>query len=142
MHRSKLFRLVVLTALSALCITGLPFASAQGPAKKAAAKDVYIMKGAPTGGVRLEHKLHAETRDIKCVVCHHASKPEKPNKSAEQPCADCHTKTVAPPMKTKLQAAFHNPKATEGLCIDCHKKPAKGKPGPTKCLECHKKSNV
>lgn len=46
-------------------------------------------------------------------------------------------------MKTKLQAAFHNPTATAGLCIDCHKaEDAKGKKAPVKCADCHKKENV
>jgi nitrate/TMAO reductase-like tetraheme cytochrome c subunit len=40
-------------------------------------------------------------------------------------------------MKTSLQAAFHDPKAAAGTCIDCHKQ--KGGPAPVKCLECHKK---
>jgi hypothetical protein len=48
-----------------------------------------------------------------------------------------------PPMKTKLQAAFHNPTATAGTCIDCHKaETAKGKVTPLKCLGCHKKENM
>ena len=46
-------------------------------------------------------------------------------------------------MKTKLQAAFHNPTAQAGLCIDCHKaENAKGKKAPVKCADCHKKENV
>lgn len=105
-------------------------------------KDIIIMP-APNGGVKFLHKAHSTDRGIKCSVCHHPSKSEKPATAAEQSCADCHTKVAQPPMKTKLQAAFHNPAATAGVCIDCHKaEVAKGKPAPTKCMECHKKENV
>ncbi len=100
-----------------------------------------VLKGAPMGGVKFDHKLHA---GVKCETCHHASKPEKPLASAEQKCTDCHTKVAAAPMKTKLQAAFHNPTAKAGLCIDCHTTDAaaKAKNAPSKCTDCHKKENV
>jgi len=113
---------------------------APAPAK-AIAKDVVILKAA-LGGVRFEHKLHAEARKIACETCHHPSRAEKPNAAPQQACAACHTSTATAPMKTKLQAAFHNPAATAGTCIDCHKaEVAKGKPAPVKCLDCHKKEN-
>jgi len=100
------------------------------------------MTGSPTGGVKFEHKLHAKDRGITCETCHHTSKPEKPLASREQNCRDCHTKTATPQMKTKTQAAFHDPMAKRGLCIGCHiASIAKGKPAPTKCGECHKKQN-
>jgi hypothetical protein len=106
------------------------------------APDTVVLKGAPMGGVKFDHKAHVAT-GTKCIVCHHASKPEKPSKAAQENCMDCHTKTATPPMKTKTQAAFHNPTATAGLCIDCHKKEvAAGKKAPTKCAECHQKANV
>lgn len=106
---------------------------------QAAPKEPIILKGAPMGGVKFDHKLHNE----KCDTCHHASKPEKPMKAAQEACTDCHTPTATPPMKTKRQAAFHNPTATAGLCIDCHKKEAAaGKKTPAKCNDCHKKENV
>jgi hypothetical protein len=44
---------------------------------------------------------------------------------------------AAAPMKTSLQAAFHDPMGATGTCIGCHKK-AGGK-APVKCLECHRK---
>jgi hypothetical protein len=46
-------------------------------------------------------------------------------------------------MKTKMQAAFHNPTGQAGVCIDCHKKEAAaGKAtAPTKCAQCHQKAN-
>jgi hypothetical protein len=102
-----------------------------------------VMTAAPTGGVKFEHKLHAKDRAIKCEMCHHASKPEKPMKAAQEKCQDCHTKVASAPMKTKTQAAFHDPMAKKGLCIDCHvASNAKGKKAPTKCAECHKKENA
>lgn len=109
------------------------------------APDAVVLKGAPMGGVKFPHKAHAVEQKIKCDTCHHASKPEKALTSPQQDCTDCHTKTATPPMKTKLQAAFHNPTAQAGLCIDCHKAEiVKGKkaPAPGKCAECHKKENV
>jgi hypothetical protein len=56
---------------------------------------------------------------------------------------DCHTKPPQEGMKTGLPGCFHNPTATAGTCIDCHKlQNAAGKKAPTKCMECHKKENV
>ncbi len=112
-------------------------------ASKKVPKDVVILKGAPMGGVKFLHTAHSKDRKIKCETCHHPSKTEKPATAAQQACSDCHTKTAAAPMKTKYQAAFHNPTATAGICIDCHKaENANGKKAPTKCTECHKKANV
>jgi nitrate/TMAO reductase-like tetraheme cytochrome c subunit len=46
-------------------------------------------------------------------------------------------------MKTVTQAAFHNPAAKSGTCIDCHlKMNAEGKKAPTTCMQCHSKANV
>ena len=129
--------LVVLAFLMVGCST-LFAADKQAP-------DVKVLTGSPMGGVKFPHKAHAVDQKIKCDTCHHASKPEKPLTSPQQACTDCHTKTAEPPMKTKLQAAFHNPTAQAGLCIDCHKAEiAKGKkaPAPGKCAECHKKENT
>ncbi len=106
------------------------------------APDNPIILKSALGGVRFEHKSHTETRKAACETCHHPSKPEKPSTVLQQPCRTCHTPVPAPPMKTKLQAAFHNPTASAGTCIDCHKaESAKGQAPPTKCLECHKKEN-
>jgi hypothetical protein len=122
--------------------TGKEAVQGQGATKKVP-KDVVILKGAPMGGVKFLHTAHSKERNIKCETCHHPSKTEKPSTAAQQACTDCHTKVAAAPMKTKLQAAFHNPTATAGICIDCHKaQNAKGKKAPTKCMECHKKENV
>lgn len=112
--------------------------------KKVEPPDTVILKQAPVmGGVKLLHKLHVERAANKCETCHHASKPQKANTSPQQACRECHTKTAAAPMKTKLQAAFHNPTAQAGSCITCHKtENAKGKKAPVKCADCHKKENV
>jgi hypothetical protein len=99
-----------------------------------------VLTGAPIGGVRLEHKLHADRAGGTCETCHHASMPQKPASAPQQACSDCHMKVATPPMKTRYQAAFHNPTAQTGTCIDCHKaENAKGKKSPLKCAECHKK---
>ncbi len=106
-------------------------------------KDTVILKGNPMGGVKFEHKRHATDRGIKCETCHHPSKAEKALTSPQQACFDCHTKPATAPMKTSRQGAFHNPTATAGTCIDCHKaENLKGKKAPTKCMECHKKENA
>lgn len=106
------------------------------------APGTVVLKGAPMGGVKFDHKAHVAAAG-KCETCHHASKPEKALTSAHQKCQDCHTTTATAPMKTKTQAAFHNPTATAGVCIDCHKaEDAKGKKAPMKCTECHQKANA
>jgi Class III cytochrome C family len=101
-----------------------------------------ILKGAPMGAVKFDHTSHLKVAG-KCNVCHHASKPQKALKSPQEACTDCHTNPATPPVTTKLQAAFHNPSATSGLCIDCHKtEDANGKAAPVKCADCHKKDNA
>ncbi|MBI4165858.1 MAG: cytochrome c3 family protein [Acidobacteria bacterium] len=101
-----------------------------------------ILKGSPMGAVKFEHKLHVERVAGKCDTCHHASKPEKPATAAQQACRDCHTKPSQPGMKTATQAAFHNPMAKSGTCIDCHlKSNAAGKAAPVTCGKCHIKAN-
>lgn len=89
------------------------------------------------GAVTFDHEGHAGERGIPCATCHHPSRPQKPLASEHQACRDCHTMPAAPPMKTSLQAAFHDPRAATGTCIDCHRQ--KGSPAPVKCPECHKK---
>jgi hypothetical protein len=97
------------------------------------------MKGTTMAPVTFPHSAHLHVAG-KCEICHHASKPEKPLKSPQEACTDCHTKPPTPPVKTGLQAAFHNPTATAGLCITCHKtQNAEGKAAPVKCADCHKK---
>jgi len=131
-----------LPSVAAAVKTPPPVASGKAAAQARVPKDVVILKAAPMGGVKFFHIAHAKDRDITCQTCHHPSRPEKSAQAAQQACSDCHTKTPTPPMKTKLQAAFHNPSATAGTCIDCHKaRNAAGKNAPTKCQECHKKEN-
>ncbi len=109
---------------------------------QATAPDSVVLKGAPMGGVKLEHAKHSKEYGAKCTDCHHASKAEKPMTAEQQKCTDCHTKAAAAPMKTKLQAAFHDPMAKKGTCADCHVKAiAAGKKAPAKCADCHKKEN-
>jgi hypothetical protein len=103
---------------------------------------VVLLTGNPMGAVKFPHAAHARLVGAGCDRCHHASKPEKPPASKYQNCQDCHTKVATAPMKTKAQAAFHDPMAKKGICIDCHlKENATGKKAPVKCLDCHRKEN-
>ncbi|MCC7499102.1 MAG: cytochrome c3 family protein [Bryobacterales bacterium] len=135
--RNLRFNILPAATLGVLCL--LMHAPLNGEAK---APDTIVLKGPPLGSVTFQHKLHVTRAGDKCVVCHHASKPEKPG-SSEQPCAKCHSKPLPPGMKTSLQGAFHKPTAQSGTCIDCHKKEnAAGKKAPIKCVECHKKGKA
>lgn len=117
-----------------IMITGVAVAQ-QAP------KTPTILKGAPMGAVKFDHTSHMNVAG-KCVVCHHESKSQKPLKSPQEACTDCHTRPATPPVTTNLQGAFHNPTASEGLCIDCHKKEnTAGKAAPVKCADCHQKAN-
>ena len=130
------------TASTAL-LQGLTGKTAVAETKQALPKDVVILRGSPLGAVKFEHTLHSQARSTKCETCHHPSRREKPAAALQQACSDCHTKVAISPMKTKLQAAFHNPAAAGGTCIDCHKvENAKGKVAPVKCLGCHKKETI
>jgi hypothetical protein len=129
--------LVVLSAVAAaLCMAGSAWAQEKPPT-------TVVLKGNPMGGVKFDHAMHSKMEGVKCDQCHHASKPEKPNKTAHQACMDCHTKPATAPMKTATMGAFHVAMAKGGTCIDCHvKQDAAGKKAPTKCPDCHKKENV
>lgn len=92
---------------------------------------------AKLGAVTLDHEKHAGKLGIVCTTCHHPSRPQASLASETRACRDCHTMPPTPPVKTSLQAAFHDPRGATGTCIDCHKQ--KGGSAPVKCLECHKK---
>jgi len=74
------------------------------------------------GPVKFMHKTHVADREIKCEVCHHPQRVVLPRTGQEQLCGSCHTRNPELPVKTNLQGAYHNPGATKGVCIDCHKK--------------------
>ena len=100
-----------------------------------------LLKGPSMGAVKFPHAAHLKVAG-RCVVCHHPSKPEKSLKVPQEACTDCHTKPPTPPVTTGLQAAFHNPTATAGLCVTCHQtENTHGKAAPVKCADCHKKEN-
>ena len=103
--------------------------------KATAPSKPMLLTGNPMGAVRFEHAKHP----LACETCHHQSREPKPGSAPQQACTSCHTKPVQAGMKTTKQAAFHNPSATAGTCIDCHKKSAGT--APTKCAQCHKKEN-
>ncbi len=92
-----------------------------------------VLTGAAMGGVKFEHTKHK----FACETCHHAGREPKPGNAPQAACTSCHTKPPQPGMKTGKQAAFHNPTATAGTCIDCHRK--SNSEAPTKCAQCHKK---
>jgi hypothetical protein len=119
--------------------TPAPEPSAPIRASRAQPKGVVLLS-AKLGAVSFDHGLHAGERKIACTACHHPSRPEKPLSAENQGCRECHTTPASAPMKTGLQAAFHDPKAATGTCIGCHKQTvAKGKAAPLKCTECHKR---
>jgi len=97
-----------------------------------------IMLPAKLGVVTFDHEKHARRGDGSCAACHHPSRSEKRKAWEQQACRDCHTTPAAAPMRTSLQAAFHDPRAATGTCIGCHKEQKAGT-APVKCLDCHKK---
>jgi hypothetical protein len=134
----KKFLVILSVVAVAACMSGMAYAQEKAPT-------TVILKGAPLGGVKFDHAKHSKLEGVKCDVCHHASKPEKPSKTAHEDCQGCHTKAATAPMKTNAQGAFHVAMAKSGLCIDCHVKAiAAGKVAPAagKCPLCHKKENV
>ena len=133
--RRAYLALVIIAGFAMMVGAPTVFTQEKGP-------ESVVLTGSPMGGVKFMHQLHSTDRGVPCETCHHASKTEKPATKPQQKCTDCHTKVAEAPMKTKLQAAFHNPMAKQGTCIDCHlKQNAGGKKAPTKCPECHKKEN-
>src|SRR5512133_4305410 len=120
--------------LVVLCVLAIAaFMSGLVSAQDKPAPGTVILKGAPMGGVKFDHAKHSKMEGVKCDTCHHASKPEKANKTAHQACQECHTKAATAPMKTATQGAFHKAMAKGGTCIDCHAKAvAAGKTAPTK----------
>lgn len=92
---------------------------------KNAIKNVVAMPGPEKasgfGGVKFEHKSHVGEHNAQCETCHHTLKDGAPGGATQQACSTCHTKNPMAPVKTGLQAAFHNIGATKGVCIDCHK---------------------
>jgi hypothetical protein len=133
-------KLVVILSVVAVaaCMSGIAYAQEKVPT-------TVILKGSPLGGVKFDHAKHGKLEGVKCETCHHASKPEKPSKTAHEKCQGCHAKAATAPMKTNSQGAFHVAMAKSGLCVDCHVKAiAAGKAAPAvgKCPMCHKKENV
>ncbi len=84
--------------------------------------------------VVLTHKAHAEK--YACSTCHHNHENLKADSSIQVvPCFKCHLDPEKPETLSMREMSLgKNP--FHKLCIDCHKKEAKG---PVKCAECHKK---
>jgi hypothetical protein len=124
--------LAIMIAAAVFAVAGTGYAQGKAPA-------TVILKGAPLGGVKFDHAKHSKMTGVACTKCHHASKPAKPMKAAQEACTDCHQKTAAAPMTTTVQMAFHK------TCQPCHAEQVKAgnKTAPTaKCTDCHKKENV
>jgi hypothetical protein len=134
MKRAVLAILMIVAV--AFVVSGPVFAQAKAPG-------IVILKGNPMGGVKFDHTKHSKAAP--CTTCHHAAKPGKEMKAAQEKCSDCHTKTPTPPMKTNAMMAFHSAGAKSGICVDCHVKQAAAgnKNVPSgKCTDCHKKENA
>ena len=99
----KHFSAILVTLLFSL----FAFALALNGAEKKPPETV-ILKGAPMGGVKFQHKLHQERAAKKCETCHHPSKPEKALSAPQQACFDCHTKPATAPMKTDRKSTRLN----------------------------------
>jgi hypothetical protein len=130
---------VIAIIVAAVFVAGSTLALAADP------PTTVILKGNPMGGVKFDHAAHAKVvGPDKCVTCHHASKPEKAAKAAQEKCQGCHEKVATAPMKTTAKLAFHDGLAKKGVCIECHVAAnAKGKTTPVSpCGACHKKENV
>ena len=98
-----------------------------------------VLHGPTMPAVKFPHAAHLRVAG-RCEVCHHPDRAAKPLKAPQEACTDCHTRPPKPPVTVGLPAAFHNPGATAGLCITCHKtENAEGKAAPVKCADCHKK---
>lgn len=83
--------------------------------------------------VVMPHKAHADK--YACDTCHHTQKGLTAEATEVKPCASCHLDPEKPETPSMREMSLSkNP--FHKLCIDCHKKEAKG---PTKCAECHKK---
>jgi hypothetical protein len=101
------------------------------------APEVIVLKGPTFGGVQFDHVQHVDR--AACAACHHESKPELPATSENASCRSCHTETVEPPLVTNARDAFHDRRARQGLCVDCHTtKRDEGRSTPARCTDCHK----
>lgn len=132
---------VMLAVISVLLV----FAVADEARPAATPPEIIILKGNPSGSVKFRHRLHTDVREIPCLTCHHASKPENPAAAPQQACSGCHVSVAVKPMHTNIEAAFHNDEATAGLCISCHRRENaahKHKLAPVKCRDCHNQANV
>ena len=68
--RRLMYGLAIATALTFAAVSG-----ARVYAQAAKPPDSVVLKGAPMGGVKLDHLKHTKEYGTQCVDCHHASKP-------------------------------------------------------------------
>lgn len=101
------------------------------------APDTIHMPGSRRAGVTFVHIDHVDRTE--CVTCHHEPLPENPGATDQGPCSGCHADIAEEPMRTNRRDAFHNVRATAGICVDCHTTSAEsGATVPVRCAECHK----
>jgi hypothetical protein len=101
------------------------------------APDTIVLKGATLSAVLFPHVRHVD--QAACVACHHESKPELPSEAEYGRCKSCHTDTVEAPLVTNAREAFHDRRARQGLCVDCHASQAEnGTKTPARCTDCHR----
>ena len=83
--------------------------------------------------VTMNHKAHVAL--TACTTCHHTNKELTATSNVEvATCASCHLDPAKPETPSMREMSLtKNP--FHKLCIDCHKKQAKG---PAKCADCHK----
>lgn len=136
MHRRLSATLVVLACGLAIGVTGAHISAQAGQEP-----GTVVLKRAPLGGVKFEHKLHAHERKIQCETCHHPERSGVAMKAANQACSTCHATKAIAPMKTSNRDAFHDGLARKGTCIDCHRernaKAVKADEAPVRCAGCH-----
>ena len=126
----------ILHSLGVVALALLPAVTLAAVANQAPATVEIKAAAAKKGPVTFPHKKHADT--IACDTCHHTDKGLTASATTEvKPCSTCHLKPTeanVPSMAEMSMAKnpFHK------VCIDCHKKEAKG---PTKCDDCHAKKS-
>lgn len=122
-----------------LIIAALMLAMA-APARLApqdAPTEPIVLRGPTFGGVKFVHLKHADVAE--CAACHHEARPEMPMPDQFAGCRSCHTDVAEAPIVTNSRDAFHDRRAKQGLCVDCHTtKAAEGVTTPARCADCHK----
>ncbi len=123
-----------LSVFAMLAIVGLVAAVAVAgvPANQAPETITINEAAAKKGPVEFPHKAHFAV--TACTTCHHTQEGLTADSTMEvEKCSACHLHPESAETPDMSQMSLKkNP--FHALCIDCHKKEAKG---PTKCNDCH-----